>query len=193
MKKSLAFSLLLLSIILLQHCKGTVNTGPSFTETSDTLTFFPVNIYLRGQIHRVDSLSSTIYKVLINGSKKDSVIITKQEFAILAQPFLEYDISSKQLHRFYKENVFADQTTQSVTFNYTAMVDTLPLRSIDVLMDSTGQQIKNIFISKEKLVGDSTVTEKIGWKNDERFFINRSIQKGNNAATMQRIMVVWRF
>lgn len=193
MKKSIAFILLLLQVILLQNCKGKSKAAAGFTETSDSLTFFPVNTYLQGQLSMVDSLSPTIYKISITGSTRDSTSITKQQFRQLAQPFFEYDISSKQLHRFYKESVFADQTTQSVTFNYTAMIDTLPLRSIDVLMDSTGTQLKNIFISKEKSNSDSSVTEKIGWKNNESFFINRSIQKGNNTATMQRTIVVWRF
>jgi len=179
--------------MLLQNCKGKTKNGNSFIETSDSLNFFPVNVYIQGQISRVDTLATVIYKISINGTNRDSVLITKQEFKQLAQPFLEYDISNKQLHKFYKETVFADQTTQSLTFNYTAMVDTLPLRSIDVLLDKTGQQVKNVFISKEKAAGDSVITEKNGWKNDESFFINQAIQKGNNAATMQRTVVVWRF
>ena len=193
MKKGFAFIFLLLAVILVQTCKGKAKSGKTLTETSDSTEFFPVNLYIQGQIVRVDSLATNIYKIAISGGNRDSSLITKQEFKQLAQTFLEYDISRKQLHRFYKESVFADQTTESLTFNYTAMADTLPLRSIDVLMDSTGTKTKNIFIGKEKSAGDSTVIEKDGWKNDESFFINRAIQKGNNAATMQRTVVVWRF
>jgi hypothetical protein len=193
MKKGVAFILILSAIILLQNCKGKSKTGSSFTETSDTVTFFPVNLYIQGQMVKVDSFATSIYKITIAGNNRDSAAITKQEFRQLAQPFLEYDISSKQLHKFYKENDFIDATTKSIIFNFTAMDSTLPLRSIDVLMDSTGTQLKNIFISKEKSAGDSTIVEKDGWKNGESFFINRSIQKGDNAATMQRTVVVWRF
>lgn len=193
MKKGLAFIFLLLPVFLLQNCKQKTNNNNSFTATSDSLIFFPVNVYIQGQISKVDSFATAIYKINITGSSRDSSVISKQEFSQLAQSFLAYDISSKPLHRFYKETVFDDQTTQSLTFNYTAMVDTLPLRSIDVLLDKTGQQLKNIFMSAETSTTDSTITEKKGWKNDESFFINRSIQKGDNPATMQRTVVVWRF
>jgi len=193
MKKGIAFILLLFGIISLQNCKSKNKSSKTITETSDSLTFYPVNLSIQSQLRRVDSFATSIYKITINGSNRDSATITRQELRQLAQPFLEYDISGRQLHKFYKENVFADETTQSLTLNYTAMVDTLPLRSIDVLLDKAGQQMKNIFISKERSAGDSTVIEKDGWKNDESFFINRSVQKGDKAATMQRTVVVWRF
>lgn len=193
MKKVTAFALLLVPVLLLQNCKSKPVNSYNFTETSDTLTFFPINIYLQGQLNKIDSQATVVYKILINGASRDSSIISKQELWQLAYPFLAYDITSKPLHKYFKENVFADQTTKSIIFNYTAMVDTLPLRSVNILMDSTGERMKNIFMSVEKTSGDSTITEKAGWKNDESFFINRSIQKGDNAPTMQRTVVVWRF
>jgi hypothetical protein len=138
MKKVAGFVGLFFCIVLLQHCKS--NNAKGFIETSDTLKFFPVNLYIKGQMARVDSFATAIYKITINNNTgiKDSGALTKQQFKQWAQSFIEFDISDKSIHKYYKENVFADATTQSLTFNYTAMDNTLPLQSVDVLLDQTG-------------------------------------------------------
>jgi len=191
MKKGIGLLILVAGILLLQNCKG--SGGKNFTETSDTVKFFPVNLYIQGQINRVDSFAGLIYKITIVNNTKDSTVITRQQFNTLAQDFLEYDISDKSLHKYYKESDFADATTQSLTFNYTALDNTLPLQSIDVLLNSAGNQLKNIFYSKQKNEGDSIVTEKAGWKNDNSFFINRSVTFSDNKTTTQQNIIVWRF
>ncbi|HWB26918.1 MAG TPA: hypothetical protein VG738_15650 [Chitinophagaceae bacterium] len=192
MKKSILLITLSIPLLLLQDCKS---KGKNFTETSDTLKFFPVNLYIKGQIAKVDSLASTIYKITINNNSgvKDTITINKQQFNNLAQDFLAYDISDKHIHKYYKENVFADETTQSLTFNYTAMDSSLPLQSVDVLLDQTGQQLKNVFFSKTITQGDSTVTEKCGWTNDKSFFINRVTEYADNTTTTQQNIIVWMF
>jgi hypothetical protein len=192
MKKAVGFLLLFYCFVAFQQCKG--HGDKNVTYTSDTIKFFPVNLYVQGQIARVDSFATTIYKININpGHTQDTAIITKQQFKQLAQPFLEYDISDKSLHKYYKENDFADETTQSLTFNYTSLDSTLPLQSIDILLSHDASQLKNVFYSIQKTGGDSTVIQKTGWKNDKSFFINRSVQLGNNAPVMQQTIVFWQF
>lgn len=191
MKKLLSILLLSCTIIFLTRCKG---HGNSITYTSDTVKFFPVNLYIKGQIARVDSFATNIYKVTMGDNHvQDTVAITKEQFKQLAQPFLQYDINDKGLHKYYKENDFADETTESLTFNYTSLDSTLPLQSIDVLLSKDASQLKNVFYSIQKTTGDSTITEKAGWKNDKSFFINRSVQQGSKPPVMQQYIVVWQF
>ena len=192
MKKSFCILLLSSCVIFLQHCKG--HGGEESTYTSDTVKFFPVNLYIKGQIARVDSAATAIYEIHVDTAhKRDSTLITKQQFKQLAQSFLEYDISDKSLHKYYKENDFGDETTQSLTFNYTSLDNTLPLQSIDVLLSHDASQLKSIFYSIQKNAGDSTVTEKTGWNNDKSFFINRSVQHGDRTPVIEQQIIVWQF
>jgi len=192
MKKAVSFLLLFCCFISFQQCKG--HGDKNITYTSDTVKFFPVNLYIKGQIARVDSFATGVYKININTEHKhDSTLITKQEFKQLAQSFLTYDINDKALHKYYKENDFADETTQSLTFNYTSLDSTLPLQSVDVLLSHDASQLKSVFYSIQENEGDSTVIEKRGWNNDRSFFINRSVQHGNSVPVIQQDIIVWRF
>jgi len=193
MKKCIGTLFILSCLVLLQNCKG--HGGKNFIETSDTVKFFPINLYFKGQIARVDSLATTIYKLTIrgNGAKPDSTTLTKQQFNQLAHAFTEYDIEDKSIHKYYKESTFGDASTQSITFNYTAMDKTLPLQSIDILLDQTGQQMKNVFLSLMLKTGDSTVTEKCGWKNDTQFYINRYIEYPGKPPVTEQNIIVWQF
>src|SRR5437016_487987 len=152
MKKGvLIFLLFTCIIIIIAGCKNhTVARG--MTETSDTVHFFPVNEYFKEQIKDVDASAASIYKITIdhNSNKRDSSVLSKQQFDEWAQSFLEYDISDRRIHKYYKENIFMDETTRSYTFNYTTMDSSLPLQSIDVLLDIDDQHVKRIFINKVK-------------------------------------------
>lgn len=193
MKKIAGFLFILPALLLLQNCKS--KNGKAFTETSDTVKFFPVNLYFKGQIAKVDSFAATIYKITkhADGSVIDSTPLTKQQFNQLAQQFIQYDIEDKSIHKYYRENTFADASTKSITFNYTAMDKTQPLQTIDVLLDQTGQQMKNVFLSMVLNNGDSIINEKCGWKNDTQFYINRSVEIAGKPAIADQSIVVWRF
>jgi hypothetical protein len=52
--------------------------------------------------------------------------------------------------------------------------------------------MKNVFLSKVITQGDSTITEKCGWKDDTDFFINRNVERNGNTTTQQNI-IVWHF
>jgi len=46
-------------------------------------------------------------------------------------------------------------------------------------------------VSKIKIRGDSTITEKLSWKNDNSFRINRTIQLPQKKEITEQIFVVW--
>lgn len=192
MKKTALAMAFAAASLLLQHC-----SNPAYQPelTSDTVKFFPVNLYIQGQIARVDSLADSIWQINIdnNTGKKDTLLLTKQQFNKLAQYFLTYDISDKKLHPYYKENTFADATTQSFAFNYTALDNTLPLQTVDVLLDQTGRQLKNVFYNIAVTAKDSTIAEKAGWSNDKSFFINRETTYNNNKTVARQTIIVWKF
>jgi hypothetical protein len=175
-------------LLVLANCK----TKPHHEVllTSDTTRFYPVNEYLMQQIEHVDSGAFFIYKITIENGKRDSIVIDKQQFKLLSKGFLEYNINDKSLHKYYKENFFLDESTHSYTFNYRALDTSLPLRTVDVLLDTETQQVKWVFLNKVKTEGANTVNEKASWKNNDRFLINTIKESGDSSLTQQNI-VVW--
>ena len=109
----------------------------------------------------------------------------------MAQAFLENNISDPSVKKYYRQSVFEDMTTSSYTFNYTSVESSLPVQNLNILLDTTTQTVKRVFISKVKINGDSTITEKLGWKNNNSFLINRTIQLPEKKETTEQISVVW--
>src|SRR5438128_10435487 len=109
----------------------------------------------------------------ING-QKDSAAINTEQFNKLVEPFLENNIADTSVKKYYRQSVFQDLTTGSYTFNYTSINSSLPVQNLYVLLDTATQAVKRVFISRFKIKGDSTITEKLSWKNDNRFIINRT-------------------
>lgn len=175
----------------MQSCKNSDEAGHTgMPLTSDTARFYPVNDYLRQQIKKVDSAAQLIYRLTVENGKTDSVVISKPQFDSLASNFLQYDISDKNNHKYYHENVFMDETTGSYTFNYTSLNSNLPLQSVDILLDTADNHVKRIFITRGDNTGPLPVTEKMGWKNDNSFYINRITENGSNTS-LQQNTVVW--
>jgi hypothetical protein len=154
--------------------------------------FFPVKEYILQQIHLVDSTNPVIYKITAENNRTDTTVITKQQFKQLAQAFTQYDINDRSIHASYKENVFVDGSTASLTFSYTTADKELPLQAEDVLLDTATQQAKWVFITKTTTQGVQTVVEKDGWRNNGHFFINRMVTDGDSTHTQQNT-IVWKF
>ena len=61
-----------------------------------------------------------------NGVTTDSSVISKEQFNKLVYHFIEHDIADSALKIYYKQSVFMDETTASITFSYTS-TDKAPL------------------------------------------------------------------
>jgi hypothetical protein len=177
--------------ILISSCSQNSNESKNNIPSADsTIIFYPVREYFLSQIKSVDSSLSTIQMVTtINGQKK-SAPINIEQFNKMAQPFLENNIADPSVKKYYRQSIFQDMTTGSYTFNYTSVNSSLPIQNLNVLLDTTTQTVKRVFISKVKIYGDSTITEKLSWKNDTSFLINRTIELPQKKKTEQ-ISVVW--
>ena len=159
--------------------------------SADSTPFYPVHEYFLSQIKSVDSSKPTIQMVSTINGQKDSTAINTDQFNKMAQAFLENNISDPSVKKYYRQSVFEDMTTSSYTFNYTSVESSLPVQNLNILLDTTTQTVKRVFISKVKINGDSTITEKLGWKNNNSFLINRTIQLPEKKETTEQISVVW--
>src|SRR4051794_3481054 len=159
--------------------------------SADSTVFYPVREYFLSQIKSVDSSMPPIHMARTIDGQKNSTVINIEQFNKMAQPFLENNIADLSVKKYYRQSVFQDMTTSSYTFNYTSVNLSLPVQNLSILLDTTTQIVKRVFISKIKINGDSTITEKLSWKNDNSFLINRAIQLPKEKVIKEQISVVW--
>ena len=185
-------TILLATITLLYlGCKGK-GGSTSDKNKNDSSHFFQTNIIFQKDIHEVEATPFYIYKLEKINDKIDSTQINTAAFKQLAVQFLKPDISTEELKPKYKESIFEDQTTASITINYTALDKELEVQSEDILMKDDGKTVRNIFIRKFfKYGSDSSAIEQLSWKPGERFQVVRSVQKQDNTETNYQTTVVW--
>jgi hypothetical protein len=152
--------------------------------------FYPLNQYLDSQINDVVTTPYYIYAIKTVDNKRDSFTISAAQFNLIANEFVKDDPAKQDVKKFYKENVFHDASTQSITFNYSTAHPTLSLRSTDILLDDNSQRVKRIFMLKHYARKDSIVEMKLGWIPNESLYINKSIDHQKKRYTEQ-LQVVW--
>lgn len=161
------------------------------SSTSDTGRFYPIGEFFKSQIEYVDLRNFTITRKTDLDGKKDSMVISKEQFANLARPFLEKDISATGTRNLYKETVFQDLSTGSYTLNYTPIQPGLDIQHIDVLLDDQHKMVKRIFIRCSYVKGDTTLTEQYSWKANKSFMIARTSQTISGHTSNSLTFVNW--
>lgn len=184
----------IVSIFFLWSCKNnkTENTQTE-KNTLDTIPYYPYTIAIKKNI---DSISNTVveFKKLIkdSNSKETKSMISVNEFKQLASIFLETDITTLPLKKFYKESVFNDMTTVSTIINYTTKTDSLPVKNIDILMDATNtQRLKRVDIKKMYTIADTLITENCSWILDKEFYIIKIASHPNSKIITTQTKVIW--
>ena len=152
---------------------GTTKTGEAALKT-DTAKYFATTPFFKEQIQYVDLRNFSIYKISVIDGRKDSGVLTKDDFAKWAGIFLDKDISGPQTAKGYRESVFNDLSTGSITLNYSPLDGEATIQNIDVLLAQETSQVKSIIIRSVYDRGDTLVTELCSWKADKSFQVNRS-------------------
>ncbi len=171
MKQLIAFLFLLAGVTACTSRNG--NTGKENIKT-DTAKIFATTPFFKQQIEYVDLRNFPIYRITVIDGKKDSTAISKEEFIKWAGIFLDKDISVPQTAAGYKESVFNDLSTGSITLNYSPINGEANIQNIDVLLAQETNQVKRILIRSVYNRGDTLVTESCSWKADKSFQVNRS-------------------
>jgi hypothetical protein len=159
--------------------------------SADTAKFFPVNDFILSDIKDVEQTPYLIYKITITNKKKDSSVITREEYKFLADQFLQKDISIPSLKPLYKESVFHDLTTGSYTITYTATEPSLYVKDLSVLLNDQTNKLSRIFMHCMNDSGDSTVIEQYSWKAGKSFSINKYIRRKDGSEWENQNLIVW--
>jgi hypothetical protein len=179
-------------VFILFGCKTQPDKKTAIQQFDNTnIQFYPVVQQIDSQIHQVVTTPYYLYEKRTIGNVTDSVAINTLQFKKLASEFLHSDISDNTVKKFYKETVFSDLTTKSITLNYTTNHPDLRVRSIDVLLDEETQLLKRIFINKTYVTGDSTIEFKLGWKANRSFSLNKITTLKTGKQLVEQHLVVW--
>ena len=193
--KHLLLTISILSIITIscknnKENKATETTTP--TNTVDTSHFFDTKSFFQTEIKDVTTTPYFMYIITTRDEKKkDSSHLTTTEFVRLAQEFLAQDITQKELKPSYKEDVFRDLSTKSITFSYSTKNKDLDVQNIDVLLDEESNKVKFIFIRSQKISKDSTIITQLNWKRAKNFLINRAVLKSDGTKYSTQQFVSW--
>ncbi|MFP5041246.1 hypothetical protein [Parasediminibacterium sp. JCM 36343] len=196
--KQILFLVSLISFLVLLNmlpsCKSKKNNAAVIAKPTviDTSTFYDIKSFFLSEIKEVSSTPYYMYSIIKRDDKRtDSFAVTKAKFAQLANEFVEKDITTKELKPYYKQNIFRDLSTNSITFNYTTPNKQLEVQNIDILIDEETSKVKYIFIRTSKGNDDSTIISQFNWKPGKSFSINKSIVKSNGIQYGIQQIVNW--
>ena len=176
--------------VLVISCKGKP-AGEVAADSKDTIQFYQVSQFVQSQVNEVLKTPYYIYKKTTQNGKTDSVPITNEQFAALAEHFSKPDITSPGLKSNYTENAFFDNTTKNYNLNYSTRNKNLEVQNIDVLLKEDGESLNRIFIRKFFSYADSSAIEQLSWKPNESFQISRMIQMPDGKESLRQTVVVW--
>jgi len=181
---------LFILLLLTFSCKNK-STKP-IASTTDTTHFFSVSNFFINELADVKRTPYPIYKITTKASgSKDSSAINRTEFATLSAQFIACDINNSSQKQHYKEVVFKDNSTKSVTLNYSSINKNFPIQSIDVLLDEETNNVRRIFIRQALYNNDSSTTVLYSWKANKSFTITRSVVKKDGTKYSEQQYVNW--
>ncbi len=155
-------------------------------DSSEVYSIIPV---VKQEIDYISVLNKKLICFTTSNGKRDSITINTTTLQQLADLFIDKDIT--RLKRYYAERIFSDQSTGSVTINYTAINDSVPVRSIDILLDENTRQVKQFFIKNFEQQQDTSIQEQYSWFIHRGLQINRSVSAGNGYQLEERKEVKW--
>lgn len=145
------------------------------SDNTDSLQYYPLQTYFRLQVNQADSNGHAKWISIQTENSKTTDTLSHASFYDVANAFTSIDVLESGFRNSYAESVFMDLTTNSYTFSYTANLDSLPVKTIMILVDTASSLVKRVFIRKQWSNSDSSVLEQMGWMHDSSFYINQSV------------------
>lgn len=183
---------LLTALIIISLTFACKNKTTKNVAAADTTHFFSIASFFLDESKDVEKTPYLIYQITTKANgNKDSTAIDKTVFASLTKQFIACDISDSVHKQAYKEVAFKDNSTQSVTLNYTTANEDLPVKSIDVLFDEEKNTVSRIFIRQALNNNDSSTTVLYSWKANKSFTITKSVVKKDGTKYTVQQYVNW--
>ncbi|MEO6329057.1 MAG: hypothetical protein ABIO55_09000 [Ginsengibacter sp.] len=188
--------ILTLTGIIITGCenKKSIKTPP---ETSiQKNDFFPVTQYLQGQLREMDSLPITPLKITTLNGISDSVWLKKKDIRLFALPFLVPVIDSAQMHNYFSEKSFLDQTINAFTFSFdplNQLPDSMEIKRWDIYIDPGNSKVKRIFIVKQLNKFKTPQIIQLIWKSGYYCQITTITEKNDTPPEIKQEKLIWNF
>jgi hypothetical protein len=129
----------------------------------------------------------------IQGGGTDSAFIQAPAFNQLAKEFLPPELDSPAFEKNFSEVSFYDQTTNSLTFTYTARANATGLKRVDVIAAQRPgfDKVKSIYMEKTVNDKDTLITKKMYWRPRKSFLVLTIIQTKGLPKENRQLKVVW--
>ncbi|MEJ7768115.1 MAG: hypothetical protein WKF89_09905 [Chitinophagaceae bacterium] len=157
-------------------------------------SIFPVTKFFAGQLYEIDSLNLRAVQYTTTETKTDTALLSKNEFTLLANEFMQPDISDSSLKNYYTETSFADQSIPSVTLTYATVKEELEIQRLDVVIQpdpDESDKVKSVYLEKITHREDTLIIKKLLWRTSRYFQITTSKQVGQKPATNSQLKVSW--
>jgi hypothetical protein len=189
------FTWLLLSCFLFFCCKNKKDqdTGHRVAPPkTDTLPYYDVSKEIWNEVLQVNSIEKPfIYQITEQKGKRDSMVISKEQFNKLAAPFYDLQLNNPEIKKQYRESVFADNETKSYVLDYKATNNSLPVQSVSVMLDNERQDFKRADFIKSYHRNDTLFEERLAWIVGKKFQVVQIATAGNSELTKQTY-IYWR-
>lgn len=183
--------LLFIGLICVACGESSEATDQPANNKTDSIQYYPLQTYFRLQVNQADSNGHSKILTTQTGNIKKADTLTHESFYQATIPFTSLDILESNKKHLYSESVFMDLTTNSYTFSYTTNVDSLPVKSILILVDTTSSLVKRVFIRTQWSNADSSIIEQMGWMHDSSFYINQSVSYPDKTNKQKRTNVTF--
>ncbi len=184
-------SIVVIIIIGVTSCNSGTPANEPKVFNNDTINYFSVTNFIKQQIDTVEKTPYYIYKLILENNKRDSIQVLNANFAQLAQQFIDADINNSTLKKYYKEDIFHDLSTKSLSITYTSNNQKLPVKSIAIMLNEEQQKVMRIDIRKVYEKADSTISESLTWKTNKSFSVAKIASKGNVDGISTQTSVIW--
>jgi hypothetical protein len=177
------------------HKKETPAAPPVENGADTAAGFFPLTIYLKGQLAEIRQIGINPLKIVTKNGKADSSWLKIDELETNVAPFLTPEIDTANLKGLFSQKNFMDQTLDAVTFTYDSL-KTLPigfqLKHWDVYVSPQTNRVTRIYMVKEP---DNNTRQLLTWQTDGSWCKIVTIKHtGNdNPRVESEAMITWKF
>ncbi|RXK59747.1 hypothetical protein ESA94_11860 [Lacibacter luteus] len=183
MKHLLFIAVTITALSLLGSCKR---------KPKEPRDYVDVSSYLKGQLKYIDTVPFAFLKVVQQDSiYTDSQFITKEQVRAILQPFLVKEIEKKNFEEYFKEVTFADETIESLTLNYEATDEDIPVTRVDIYVNPEKETITQLYLVRHEEKGDSSIVQQLLWKHNKSLVLITSKAKKDQPEKTITEKVIW--
>ena len=115
----------------------------------------------------------------------------KEDMKAVADQLIKPDISQPDYKKYYKETVFMDNTTNTVTMSYDTQDEEPEVRKIEVVIDANNQRVKTIYVEKLAQHDDSSMLKKMIWTTGKNLQVISIMNKKSKPESVKMEKYEW--